>query len=130
MAAGHVAVLAGTMLVAGGVVWNAALVFWLVTDVLAAGEQDEPGVWPDPMSVSVWTGNDWFTVTVMEVAFGRWGVAVCRQPSPCRASPIELVDRVGTEQEARDRARRLVGRALNEDRGDTVVSPCWPFRTG
>ena len=45
-------------------------------DVVAAGRVEQPVVWPEPCSITVWTGEGWFTVTVMQVAFGRWGVAV------------------------------------------------------
>ncbi len=80
--------------------------------LVAGGELDEVVVWPDPRSLTVWTGEDWFTVTVMPVAFGRWGVAVCHDEAPRRAEPVELVTRARGEDEAPDEARRLIGDAL------------------
>jgi hypothetical protein len=73
----------------------AALV-WLAVDVIAPGEVDQPVVWPDQRSLTVWTGEDWFTVTVMPVTLGRWGIAVCRDEAPRRPEPIELIGRERT----------------------------------
>ena len=82
-------------------------------DLVTAGEVEQPHLWPDRRSLTVWTGVDWFTVTVMPVAFGRWGVAVCRDDVPRRAERLELVGRVRTEPEARGRALLLVQDILN-----------------
>jgi hypothetical protein len=49
----------------------------------------------------------------MLVAFGRWGVAVCRDAAPRQAAALELIGRLRTEPEARGRALFLVLDALN-----------------
>jgi hypothetical protein len=69
----------------------------------------------------VWTGEDWFTATVMPVAFGRWGIAVCREVVPRRAEPIELIERMRSERDAQRRARELVGEALGEGMTERVA---------
>jgi hypothetical protein len=84
---------------------TAALLMREIVDVLAAGRVEQPVLWPDPRSLTVWTGEDWFTVTVMPVAFGRWGIAVCRDEAPRRARCMELVDRVRSEHDARGSSR-------------------------
>jgi hypothetical protein len=78
-------------------------------------------LWPNPRSLTVWTGEDWFAVTVMPVAFGRWGMAVCRDEVPRRAEPFELVGRARTEADARDRSNELAGRVLFVRQRERVV---------
>jgi hypothetical protein len=92
-----------------------------VSDLVAAGRVEQPVVWPDRRCLTVWTGQDWFTVTVMPVAFGRWGIAVCRDVAPRRPWLRELVERAQTEQEARDCAAGLAGRVLSERLTEAVA---------
>jgi hypothetical protein len=70
-----------------------------VTDLVAAGRVEQPVVWPDRRCLTVWTGEDWFTVTVKPVAFGRWGIAACRGVAHRRPASRELIvpcpDRTG-----------------------------------
>jgi hypothetical protein len=73
----------------------------MMVDAIVAGEGEQPHLWPDARSLTVWTAIHWFTVTVMPVAFGRWGVAVCRDEGPRQEQPLELVARLRTEPEAR-----------------------------
>jgi hypothetical protein len=86
----------------------------MMLDAIVAGEVEQPRVWPDERSVTVWTGVDWFTVSVMPVAFGRWGIAVCRDEVPRGAEALELVKRVRSEQVARSWSDALVGQVLGE----------------
>jgi hypothetical protein len=97
---------------AGYVLCTMGLLLWFAADVFAARDACEAALWPDERSVTVWTGEDWFTATVMPVAFGRWGVAVCREVVPRRAEPLELVERARSEEDALGRARELVGEVL------------------
>lgn len=107
---------------AGGyAVVTALLLVREAIDVIAAGRVDQPVVWPDPRSLTVWTGAGWFTVTVMPVAFGRWGIALCRDEAPRRATPVELVERARSEYDARSRAHELVGQALGRGMTERVA---------
>jgi hypothetical protein len=85
----------------------------LMLDAIVAGGVKQPHLWPDARSLTVWTGIDWFTVTVMPVAFGRWGMAACRDEAPRQAEPLELVGRLRTEAKARGRALLLAQDVLN-----------------
>jgi hypothetical protein len=108
----HAVWLVGIGAAAGFALVNALCLLRLALDVLAAGDVGECSLWPDPCSLTVWTGTDWATVTVIPVAFGRWGVALCRDRAPRRAGPFELVHRTRSEAEALGRARLLAGQLL------------------
>ena len=58
------------------------LLLCFAADVFVARDACEAALWPDERSVTVWTAEDWFTATMMPVAFGRWGVAACREVVP------------------------------------------------
>ena len=109
----HVLLLVGIGVAAGAALVNLLYLLRMVLDAIVAGEVEQPHVWPDPRSLTVWTGVDWFTATVMPVAFGRWGVAVCRDDAPRRAEALELIWRSRTEPVARGRALLLVENVLN-----------------
>jgi hypothetical protein len=109
----HALLLAGIGAAAGAALVNLLYLLRMMLDAIAAGDVEQPHVWPDERSVTVWTGRDWFTVTVIPVAFGRWGVAACRDAVPRRAEALELIGRLRTEPEARGRALLLVQDALN-----------------
>jgi hypothetical protein len=111
----HILLLAGMAACGVAVVWNLAGAVRHVIDVFAAGRRDAVTVWPDPDSVTVWTGEDWFTATVMPVAFGRWGVAACRAPAPRRAGPLDLVGRERTREQARASSHQLAKQVLAEN---------------
>ena len=115
----HALLTAATVAALGCGAWNLVALVRIVVDVVFAGEGREPALWPDPDSVTVWTGMDWFTVTVMWVAFGRWGIAVCRDSVPRRADPFELIARERAEAPARERARL----ALADGACDQVIEP-------
>jgi glycosyltransferase involved in cell wall biosynthesis len=117
----HPLLLVGEGAAGGYALVTAALLVREVVDVLAAGRVEQPVVWPDPCSLTVWTGEDWFTVTVMPVAFGRWGIAVRRDEAPRRATSMELVERARSEYDARSRARELVGQALGQGMTERVA---------
>src|SRR5206468_2656449 len=108
----HALLLGGIGVAAGAAFVNLLWLLREMLDLITAGDLKEPHLWPDSRSVTVWTGTDWFTVTVMPVAFGRWGVAACRDDAPRRAEALELVKRLRTEQDARARARALVSHVL------------------
>ena len=112
----HALLLVGIGAAAGAAIVNAFYLLRLVLDLIAAAEFEQSYVWPDPRSLTVWTGVDWFTVTVIPVAFGRWGVAVCRDDAPRRAEPLELVCRARSEPEARGRALLLAQSVLRAGR--------------
>jgi hypothetical protein len=97
------------------------LLLWFAADVFAARDAGEAALWPDERSVTVWTGKHWFTATVMRVAFGRWGIAICREVVPRRAEPLELVTRVRSEREAHRVAYELAAEALDERGAETVA---------
>ena len=105
--------LVGIGIAAGAVFVNLLYLLRMLLDAIVAGEVEQPHMWPEVRSLTVWTGTDWFTATVMPVAFGRWGVAVCRDDAPRRAAALELIVRVRTEPEARGRALLLVQDVLN-----------------
>jgi hypothetical protein len=115
MDAWHEALLAGMVVAAGYGIWQMVLLIWFAVDVMAAAGQGEAPLWPDEGSVTVWTGANWLTATVMPVAFGRWGIAVCREVVPRRAEPIELVTRARSEQEAHRVAHELAAEALQDE---------------
>jgi hypothetical protein len=112
---GHALTLVAIGAAAGAAIVNAFYLLRLVLDLIAARDVGQPHIWPDELSLTVWTGLDWFTVTVMPVAFGRWGVAVCRDDAPRRAEPLELVCRARSEPEARGRALLAVHGVLSAD---------------
>jgi hypothetical protein len=109
----HALLLVGIGVAAGAAFVNLLWLLREMVDLITAGDLKEPHLWPDSRSVTVWTGTDWFTVTVMPVAFGRWGVAVCRDDAPRRAETFELVGRLRGEREARGAALLLVREILN-----------------
>jgi hypothetical protein len=108
-----VLLLVGIGVAVGAAFVNLLYLLRMMLDAIVVGEVEQPHVWPDERSVTVWTGIDWFTATVMPVAFGRWGVAVCRDDAPRRAETLELIGRLRTEPEARGRALSLVQDVLN-----------------
>ena len=59
----------------------------------------------------------------MRVAFGRWGIAVCRDSVPRRADPFELIARERAEVAARERAGELAWLALADGACDQVIEP-------
>jgi hypothetical protein len=109
----HALLLVGIGIGAGAAFVNLLCLLREMLDLITAGDLEQPHLWPDERSVTVWTGTDWFTATVMPVAFGRWGVAVCRDHAPRRAEALELIGRLRTEPEARGRALLLVQDVLN-----------------
>lgn len=109
----HAMLLVGIGAAAGAALVNLLCLLRMMVDAIVAGELEQPPVWPDDRSLTVWTGIDWFTVTVMPIAFGRWGVAVCRDEVPRRAEPLEVVARPRTEPEARGQALLLAQDVLN-----------------
>ena len=109
----HVLLLVGIGVAVGAAIVNGFYLLCLMLDLAAAGRVEQPIMWPDRRSLTVWTGVDWFTVTVMPVAFGRWGVAVCLDEAPRRAAPLEMIWRARSEEEARRRALLLVQDILN-----------------
>jgi hypothetical protein len=78
-------------------------------------------LWPEPQSMTVWIGEDWSTATVMAVASGRWGIAVCREVVPRGAVPLELLERARSEDDARARSYELVARTLGEGMSERVA---------
>jgi hypothetical protein len=119
----HALLAAATVAALGCGAWNLAALVRIVLDVVFAREDREPALWPDPDSVTVWTGMEWFTVTVMRVAFGRWGIAVCHDSVPRRADPFELIARERAEPLARERAGELARLALADGACDRVIEP-------
>jgi hypothetical protein len=117
----HPLLLVGEGAAGGYALVTAALLVRELVDVIAAGRVVQPVLWPDPRSLTVWAGEDWFTVTVMPVAFGRLGIAVCWDRAPRRATPMELVERARTECDARRRADELVGQALGQGMTERVA---------
>jgi hypothetical protein len=113
--------LVGIGAAAGAMIVNAFYLLRLVLDLIATHDVVQPRMWPDPRSVTAWTGVDWLTITVMPVAFGRWGIAMCRDVVPRRAGALELVKRVRSEQDALSRARALAGQVLGEWLTEEVV---------
>ncbi len=112
--------LVGMGVAAGFAIGNMVLLVWFALDVIAA-RAERCSLWPDPGSLTVWTGEDWVTVTVMPVAFGRWGVAACRDAAPRRAGPLELIERERTERKARGCARLLAMQVLGDDQLESLV---------
>lgn len=117
----HAMLLVGIGAAAGAALVNLLCLLRMTLDAIVAGELEQAGVWPDDRSLTVWTGIDWFTVTVMPVAFGRWGVAACRDAAPRRAGPMELVGRESTEHNARARATELARHAMSFRQRETVL---------
>ena len=97
------------------------LLLCFAADVFVARDACEAALWPDERSVTVWTAEDWFTATMMPVAFGRWGVAACREVVPWRAEPIELIGRARSERDALARAHELAAAALENRRAETIA---------
>ena len=117
----HPMVLAGIGAASGYALVNLVWLALEVVDMVAAGKLEQTVLWPDPRSLTVWTGEDWFTATVMPVAFGRWGIAVCLDQAPRRPHAFELVERARTEPAARRRAHELIGQALGQGVRDRVA---------